>query len=387
MNSKYLLLALMVLLVPCMVKASAVLTVTVTYTGANSTMAFQNGSIVNYTYANVTCSPGAYATSSPEVKNASVFTPCDVGGGPFSANTAGAIPVWALTPGFAGPAAYGLFAGVSALGLPTYPTSPNGYPIYNGTVIPTQCGIGNSSSACLGKPDYFYSSLYSVLERSIGVTKGVAGLPEGVLSNAARDFIVSPLKNGTYTKSDIIRILVFDPDIFPNATTGKCKAIAPSQLANATGNCLTSVTALAAAVNTTDTAISAINANNLLWKAAGRPLKQAVIPILTPVSANSLNYTITYASNINTPNTDQLSWSFVKAIPVATTTVATTTVPTTTVMPTTTAAPTTTTVPSAIQLPALGNGLVYALAAVIIIIAAGAGYYLGRKKQAKPLGS
>ncbi len=377
MDSKYLLLALMFLMVPCMVRAAAVVTVSVSYTGTNSTMAFQNGNIVNYTYANVTCSPGAYATSSPEARNASLFTTCDVGGGPFAANTAGAIPIWALTPGFVGPSAYGLFAGVAAAGLPSYPTSPMGYPIYNGTVIQTQCGTGNSSSACLGKPDYFYSAFYGLLERSIGVTKGVGGLPEGVLANAARDYIVSPLKNSTYTKSDIIRVLVFDPDIFPNTTTGKCRVLAPSALVNATGNCLTSVSALAAAINTIDTAIPAMNTNNLLWKAAGMPTKQAVILIVTPVSANSLNYTITYAPNINTPNTDQISWSFVKPIPTTTTTVSTTTVVPTTLP--TTMAPATTTLPPVIQPITVGNGLYFLAAAIVVIVAAGAGYYLGSR--------
>jgi hypothetical protein len=296
MGFRYLLLLLMATVVfalPFGVNAATVLP------GSNTTTAFQNGHLVTYTYINNSCTPAVYNTS--EARNASAVTVCEVGG-PFGANITGATPIWSIIPSF---------AGLSVVAYPNQGTTYNGYPVYNGMVIVTQCGIGNSTNACPGKPGYFYSPVYSSVERALGVASGINGLPEGVFPNSARDFIMSSAKNATYTKSYLIRVNVYDPNIFPNATTGKCKVVAPSSLSNPTANCLTSVSALIAAINTTDSAIATINANNINWKTVNMPTKQAVILLInqTPYSS-PVTYTLTDSANVYSPDTDQTGFSF-----------------------------------------------------------------------------
>ena len=267
-------------------------------------------------------------------------------------------------------------------------TTSKGYPIYNGTIITTDCGIGNSSSACPGKPIYYYSPVFGIIERALGITKGVAGLPEGVVANPARSYIASPLKNSTYSPSYLVRVVVFDPNIFPNATTGKCRVIAPSSLSNPTADCLTSASALAAALSTTDNAIAVINANNPLWTATGMPLKQAALAVITQNPKNLSNpyapqtYAVKYATNALTPNTDQTSWSFVGAVsqPTTVSTTVATTIPTTVATTVPTTASTTVASAAQVMMPS-GSAMTYAavivVALIVIIVVA---YAMMRKK-------
>lgn len=290
---------------------------------ANTTTTFQNGVVVSYIYTNNTCAFSIYNTS--EAQNASTVTRCEIGNA-FGANITGASPIWILIPNF---------AGLSAYAFPDFGATSEGYPVYNGTVIKTQCGIGNSTSACPGKPDYFYSPIFSMIEQKIGITNGLDGkLPEGVLPNPARDFLMSPLKNSTYSRSYFIRVNVYDPNIFPNATTGKCKAIAPSNLRDPTGNCLTSVSALTNALVTYDDAVAKINADNIVWQVAGKPMMQATIRLVTlnPTFHPNSRYApfaIETTANLTTPNTDQTGFSFVSALNSTTTTIIPSTIPTT----------------------------------------------------------
>jgi hypothetical protein len=79
--------------------------------------------------------------------------------------------------------------------------------------------------------------------------------------------------------------------------------MAPSDLSNATSNCLTSVTALERAMNTTNNAIAQVNANNPIWLALGKPLTQVVIPGATSTSQiyNANSNVIEYF-NVNQTN-------------------------------------------------------------------------------------
>jgi hypothetical protein len=187
-----------------------------------------------------------------------------------------------------------------------------------------------------------------------------------VLPNAGRDFIMSPSKSGVLTKSYIIRVGVFDPNIYPNATTGKCTVVAPSSLANPTGNCLTSLAALMAAVNTSDNAIATINANNLLWNGGTKTTMQAEVTVIVQNPGTPVTYTTLVVSNVLTPNTDQTSFSFITNTTTVATTVSTTLA--TTTVPQVSAQ---TTVPnSTIAYPSMGGSstTTYVVVAIVVIV-------------------
>ncbi len=300
MKPLYFLFAILLLFAPSTISASGIVN------SSNSTLAFQNGNVVLYVYVNDTCTGSVYNNSNAQA--ALAVTDCETGKAPVS-GVVGLVPIWAITPAF---------AGLSAFGIYNNNLTVNTYPIYNGTAIVTQCGVSTSQAACRNKSLYIYSPLYELAEEAIGFSNGIDGLLAGVLPNPARDIIVSPLENSTYSKTYVIRVSVLDPNIFPNATTGTCKEVAPSSLPNPTANCLNSTVALAAAINTTDNAISAINRESPVWQVLGMPTKQAVIMLITQNPRVSIlkaipnSYTITFASNINTPNTNRLGFSLVK---------------------------------------------------------------------------
>ena len=182
--------------------------------------AFQDGNTIHLTYFNnFTCFPGPSAIfmNSSESINASSVTACEFGSA-VNVNTTNSIPRWGLIPAFAGLSVYGYNA---------YGSTPQGYATYNGIAIPTICGAGQSSSACVHRPGYIYSPILSAIEKGAGIVGGLSGMPKGVLPNAARDILVSQKKNGTIVSSYEVRVWVFDPNIFPNSTTGKCTQIAP----------------------------------------------------------------------------------------------------------------------------------------------------------------
>lgn len=306
-------------------------TVNKTTVASNSSWAFQNGKVVQYVYySNYTCSPGitgVYLNIS-QVYNASKVTQCETGSS-AGVNVTGAIPKWNLVPAF---------AGTSVWGWTQFGSSSNGYPMWNGTVIMTQAPAGIVAM----QPKYFYSPLTAMNEQSVNQSSGINGLPVGVLPSAAHDVLISPLKSNAITRSYRITVAVYDPNIFPNPTTGKCTQVAPSSLPNATSNCLTSVAALQAAIATTDNSVATINKGNPLWVNAGNLTTQAAILQITMQKRGIVVESIVNASNnVNVSNSNFESYSFVNQSATApTTTINSTTVNTTTVAPTTSAATT-----------------------------------------------
>jgi hypothetical protein len=76
-------------------------------------------------------------------------------------------------------------------------------------------------------------------------------------------------------------VLVFDPNIFPNAVTGQCSQLVPSNQANSTANCLNTYSALQRALTTSDSASDNANCNygaNPIYEALGQPPTQVVVP-------------------------------------------------------------------------------------------------------------
>jgi hypothetical protein len=344
--------------------------------------AFQNGTIVTLvTYSNSTCLPSLSVLypGSSQAANASKVTNCEVG---TPVNETVALPRWNLLPAFAGPSIYGLVS---------WGATPSGYPTFNGNVIVTQCGASNTPSSCsVTKASYFYSPKQAALEQSLGIYNGINGWPEGVLPNPANDKVLPLNKTSMETPSYLVRIAVYDPNIFPNATTGKCTQVAASSLSNPTGNCLTSLSAIRAALVTTDNAIAVINSNNLLWQNSGKPTTQ-----ITWLS--SLNLTAT--ARLNSSNTNLISESYVSNTPsypkvnnatapantVTTNTVVTTTAATTSIMPATTVAPTTTVAAiSGSQPQGMSKTTTYVIVGLIVlVIIVVAAYALTRKKGKK----
>ena len=332
----------------------------------SSSPAFRNGSIVTLiTYSNSSCYPSLTALfpGSAEAANAAMVTGCEVGD---PVNETFAVPRWNLIPSFAGMSIYGITA---------WGATPQGYPVYNGAPVVTQCGAAGTPSACANLTKLFYSVKQGTNERALGIYGGIAGLPEGVLPNPANDKLLSSNKTGKTSPSFLVRISVYDPNIFPNATTGKCTQVVPSNLSNPTGDCLTTYAALKNALVTMDSAVAAANGNNLLWNNAGKPLTQVAL-------LSTLN--ISVAAKLNLSNTNLVSYSYASSTPsypvvqpVVTTTVATTVA--TTIAPVTTVAATNSTSPAT-----TGSGsntaLYAAIAVVIIIVVLAAWYLMSRKK-------
>ncbi len=330
--------------------------------------AFQNGSIVTLvTYSNSTCAPSLNSLypNSTETANALGFTNCEVG--TIVNRTSTDMPRWNLIPSF---------TGLSIYGIASWGATPQGYPTYNGMTIATQCGASGTASECSSnKISYFYSPKQSAIEKSLGIYNGINGLPEGVLPNPANDKILPSNKTGTPTLSYLVRVAVYDPNIFPNATTGKCKQVAPSNLSNPTGDCLTSFSALKAAFVTTDNAIPAINSNNPLYQAAGKPMTQVVL-------VGSLG-----KISLNASNTNLLSDSYMNSTPsypkVVTTTTILPTIASTTIAASTTIlqqATNSTTVP---QSTATGgsNTMLYLGIVVVAVIIVVAAWAMSKKKK------
>jgi hypothetical protein len=313
--------------------------------------AFQNGKVVRLVYFdNFTCFPNStvvYMNSSESI-NASAITVCEYGSS-AGVNTTGSIPRWDLIPAFAGLSVYGYI---------DYGSTPQGYSTYKGQAVTTECGAGQTPNACIHRPANLYSPIISAIERGINISNGINGLPEGVLPNAAHNILVSSKKNGTVSRSYEIRVWVLDPNIFPNLKTGKCTQLAPSSLANATSHCLTSEAALEAAISTNDTAVPAINANNILWKVAGMPKTQAVILTAIPLPGNSTNpqFAVQQSDDINISNTNLFIWSYIGNANL-------TTVPTTTIA-------------QAQQYPAAST----LTPAALLIVAVLAAWYLARRR-------
>lgn len=262
--------------------ASSTFTTTVTSTVTPLKSAgFLNASLVTFGYSsNYVCTPpmNSFGFNSTETTNAAKFTGCEVGAGNSSA-VSGAFPVFVLVPAY---------AGLSIFGVTSLGASPQGYPVFNGTVIATQCGAGGSATSCPDHPTYLYSPDFTLVEKHLGIANGVFGLPEGVLPTPAHDHVVG-FNDSNSIPWDVIAVLVFDPNIMPNAVTGQCTQVVSSNLTDPTGNCLNSLSALASAVNTKTTATANANMtqNDPIYDTFGGVSTQVLIPGVPMVSENS----------------------------------------------------------------------------------------------------
>jgi len=171
-----------------------------------------------------------------------------------------------------------MFAGLSVFGVPSFGSTPDGFPTYHNKTLITDCAAITSPRSCPGHPKLLYSPAFVAVQQSMGIKNGLMGLPEGVMPFPAHTHIVTTDANQQNIPWDVVSVLVFDPNIFPDPFTGKCSQVVPSALANATANCLTSITALANAMQTQNSAIADANSNNPVWAAMGKPLAQVVIP-------------------------------------------------------------------------------------------------------------
>ncbi len=254
-------------------QAPRTISVTTTLTTSSSRIGvvggFLNGNVVAFEfYTPYSCNPpvGQLFPDQTTAQNATNVTPCEVGApGTFPAN---AIPVWGLVPAF---------AGLSIFGVPSLGASQEGFPTYNNRTILTDCTGMGASHPCPDHPKLFYSPANVAIEQYMGINNGIMGLPEGVVPFPAHTHIVDIDAGQQNIPWNAIAVFVFDPNILPNPVTGQCIQIVPSSLANATGNCLTSISALQRAMATTNGAIADANANNPIWGAIGKPLVQVAI--------------------------------------------------------------------------------------------------------------
>jgi hypothetical protein len=289
-------------------------------------MAFQNGKVVA-----LNSTPSATCTSAistlflgyQEALNASAITNCEIGVG--LNRTTGMYPRYDLVPSF---------AGLSIYGLTGWNATAQGYPIYNGMAVVTACGADGTPAACnTSIKRNYYSVGHSSLEAMLGITRGTNGLLQGVLPNAAHDSLIPSNVGIVPTQTYVVRIGVYDPNIFPNATTGRCTQLVASNLSSPLKNCLNSTAALARALNTTDSAVAIANKNNIVFKSKNIAPYQAALFVDNVTQTRSMmngSYMISIVSqptkNVNASNTNLVKTTFLGPTP---TTTVVTTVPTT----------------------------------------------------------
>ncbi len=353
-------------------------------TASASHLALQNGVVVmtvNTTPSVCTSSVGSLYNGYSQAVNASSATNCEVGVG--ISNTVGMYPLYMIVPSFAGLTIYGQNSW----------SSSNGFPVYNGQTVVTDCAASRSQSPCNAtSAKAYYSPGIATLETSIGITNGTFGYPQGVLQNAARDYVFpSVVGSNSITSMYVVRIGVYDPNIFPNATTGLCHQWVASNQTSPLANCLNNTAAISRALNTADSAVAAANAKNPIYLAKGGSSPyQAILSLYNATETQirlggpyNTTITSTTSKNASTSNTNVVKMAEVVPVqqPAPTTTIATTTV---TISNPTTVAPTTIppTTPPAQQLGA-GNTTLYIIAAVILVIAAAYYAFVMPKPKAK----
>ena len=247
---------------------------------------FLNGSEMTFIYTRqFTCTPPTnqlFANSS-EVANSLKVTRCEVG---VQGNQTNSDPQWIIIPAYAGLSIFG----------PQLGGSPEGFPIYANSVVVTQCGVSGTAAQCPEHPANIYSPLFTAVERYLNITNGALGLPEGVLPLPAHSHIIYDADNGSDANWYTISVFVLDPNIMPNGTNGACREQVPSNLSNPSGNCLTSISALARALSTRSSSVAAANQKNPIWNVLGQPDVQVIIPNDTTIGElNNSN------SNVNIP--------------------------------------------------------------------------------------
>ncbi len=255
------------------------------------TPGFYNGEVVTFLYpSNFKCTPSltTYFSSQTSVSS---LTNCEVAQGNASA-IQGAAPLWVLVPAYAGLSIFGVKAlGASNLGFATFD---------NQTIV-TQCGASGTASACPDHPLLLYSPFFTAVEQHLGLMNGYGGLPEGVLPTPAHDHLIDCCFQTVpwYT----VVVLVFDPNIMPNAVTGECTQMVPSNLTNPTGDCLNTIQNLEKALNTPSSAVVSSNQNNPIWQTLGGPPEQVVIPgVATVAQINNANSNLFEMFTVNSTN-------------------------------------------------------------------------------------
>ncbi|MDE1761812.1 MAG: hypothetical protein KGH59_00315 [Candidatus Micrarchaeota archaeon] len=231
------------------------------------------------------CSPpnSQLFTNSTELLASLNYTQCSFG---VPGNAVGADQQWLLIPAYAGMSSFG------------FNSSFQGFPLYNGTVVVTHCGVGGTASSCPDHPQSIYSPLFSGLEKSVGIAKGAFGLPEGVLPMPAHDYVIDDYDKFADVDWYTIAVYVFDPNIMPNATTGACMQVVPSNLTSPTANCLTSIGAIQRAMTNSSSSVAAGNSRNPIWRFMGNPTMQIAVPgnpTVAEINNSNSNLRVPYA--------------------------------------------------------------------------------------------
>jgi hypothetical protein len=240
-----------------------------------------NSGTVSFGYTqNYQCTPSltAFGFNSTEAAAAAKDTGCAVGAGNSTA-VANALPVFVLVPAY---------AGLSIFGVTKLGASAQGYPVFDNQTVPTQCGAGGTGAACPDHPTYLYSPDFTLVEQHLGIQNGIFGLPEGVLPTPAHDHVVG--YNGTQSIPwYMVVVLVFDPNVMPNAITGQCTQVVQSNLTDPTGNCLNSLAAIQAAMGTKTSATANANAtqSNPIYSTFGGVPTQVLVPGVTEIAETS----------------------------------------------------------------------------------------------------
>ncbi len=242
---------------------------------------FYKGSVVSFMYSHdYQCLPALsnFVSNQTEATAAAAKTSCEVAGGNSNA-LANAAPVFILVPAY---------AGLSIFGVPALGATTQGYPVFNGNVVFTQCGAGGSTSACFDHPTLIYSPFFTATEQHLGIKGGYGGLPEGVLPTPAHSHVVD-YTGGASIPWYVVTVLVFDPNVMPDGQTGQCHQWVTSDLANPTSNCLTSFTALENALTTKTSATANANKtqNDPVYDTLGGVQTQVAIPGVTMVTETS----------------------------------------------------------------------------------------------------
>ena len=247
---------------------------------------FTQGQVVTFVYNGTDtyqCTP-SITTLYPGNATASAAaarTPCEIGAANQSAVLQ--VPQWLLVPAF---------AGASVFGIPSLGASARGFPVANGTSVPTDCGAGGTPTACADHPTYLYAPLFTSLEKQLNLTSGADGLPLGVLPTPAHDLLLNTTPTYPNVPWGTIVVFVMDPNIFPDRATGVCTTVTASNLSSPTANCLTSITALDAALTTCSGAAAQYNAanQNPVWQVLRAGCDQVVVPgDLSVGEINNLN--------------------------------------------------------------------------------------------------
>jgi len=240
-----------------------------------------NSGTVSFGYTqNYTCTPSltTFGFNATEAAAAANATGCAVGGGNSTA-VANALPVFVLVPAY---------AGLSIFGVTKLGASAQGYPIFDNQTVPTQCGAGGTGAACPDHPTYLYSPDFTLVEQHLGIQNGIFGLPEGVLPTPSHDHVVG--YNGTQSVPwYMVVVLVFDPNVMPNAITGQCTQVVQSNLTDPTGNCLNSLSAIQAAMGTKTTATANANStqSDPIYSTFGGVPTQVLVPGVTEIAETS----------------------------------------------------------------------------------------------------